>query len=94
MNSYLCVLNKLDKNVRYNLGECRNDPGGYFIIDGKEKVIVSQENRADNILYVKDKFNDIYSHVAEIRSVSEDASKPVRTLSVRLMADQPWTNIW
>ena len=89
LKSYICLLNKLDKNVCYNLGECKNDPGGYFIIDGKEKVIVSQESRADNILYVKDKFNDIYSHVAEIRSVSEDASKPIRTLSVRIMADQP-----
>ena len=89
LHSYLCILNKLDKDVCYNLGECRNDPGGYFIIDGKEKVIVSQENRANNVLYIKDKFNDIYSHVAEIRSVSEDASKPMRTLSVRLMADQP-----
>ena len=89
LKSYLCILNKLDKGVAYNLGECKNDPGGYFIIDGKEKAIVSQESRADNILYVKDNFNDVYSHVAEIRSVSEDASKPIRTLSVRIMKDQP-----
>ena len=28
----------------------------------------------------------MYSHSAEIRSVSEDASKPVRTMSVRIVA--------
>ena len=29
---------------------------------------------------------DTYSHSAEIRSISEDASKPVRTLSVKIVA--------
>ncbi len=88
VKSYLCLLNNLSSNACYNLGECRNDKGGYFIIDGKEKAIVSQEGRANNILYIKDKVNDLYSHSAEIRSVSEDASKPIRTLSVRIVADQ------
>ena len=78
--------NKMSPSVRFELGECRNDRGGYFIIDGKEKCIVSQEKFADNMLYVRDKVNDLYSHSAEIRSVSEDASKPVRTLAVRMVA--------
>ena len=62
-----------------NMGECRNDPGGYFIIDGKEKSIVCQEKFADNTIYIRDKVNDIYSHSG---SVSEDASKPIRTVAV------------
>jgi DNA-directed RNA polymerase II subunit RPB2 len=84
LNSDLCVLNKLDKITKFNMGECRNDKGGYFIIDGKEKVLISQEKFADNMLYIKSDFNDLYSHSAEIRSVSEDASKPIRTLSIRI----------
>ncbi len=88
LQSNLCFLKGLEPEARFNLGECRSDIGGYFIIDGKEKVIMSQEGRADNILYVKDHFNDTYSHAAEIRSVSEDSSKPIRTLSVRMVAPQ------
>jgi DNA-directed RNA polymerase II subunit RPB2 len=84
LNSDLCVLNKLDKITKFNMGECRNDKGGYFIIDGKEKVLISQEKFADNMLYIKSDYNDLYSHSAEIRSVSEDASKPIRTLSIRI----------
>ena len=89
LQSNLCILNKLTPQTRYNFGECKNDNGGYFIIDGKEKVILSQEGRADNMLYIKDDFNELYSCSAEIRSVSEDASKPVRTLAVRLVREQP-----
>lgn len=85
LNSDLCILNTLNRHTRFNMGECRNDLGGYFIIDGKEKVIVSQEKFADNMLYVRDKYNELYSHSAEIRSVSEDASKPIRTLAVRIV---------
>ena len=86
LRSELCILNGLDKKVRFEMGECKNDYGGYFIIDGKEKCIISQEKFADNMLYIRDKASDIYSHSAEIRSVSEDASKPVRTLAIKIIA--------
>ena len=43
LQSNLCVLNNLPGQVRFNMGECKNEPGGYFIIDGKEKAIVCQE---------------------------------------------------
>jgi DNA-directed RNA polymerase II subunit RPB2 len=89
LNSDLCILNKLDKGVKFNMGECKNDNGGYFIIDGKEKVIINQEKFADNMFYIREDYNDMFSHSAEIRSVSEDASKPVRTLSVRIVRPSP-----
>ena len=85
LNSDLCILNSLNSKVKFNMGECKNDNGGYFIVDGKEKVLISQEKFADNMIYIKSDYNDIYSHSAEIRSVSEDASKPVRTLSIRIV---------
>ena len=81
-----CILKGLSSPIRFELGECKNDYGGYFIIDGKEKCIVSQEKFADNMIYVKNKVDDIYSHSVDIRSVSEDSSKPVRTLSIRIVA--------
>ena len=84
LQSNMCVLNGMNSEARYNMGECKNDPGGYFIIDGGEKVIVSQEGGADNVLYIKKLKDDKYSYAAEIRSVSEDTSKPIRTLSVRI----------
>jgi DNA-directed RNA polymerase II subunit RPB2 len=90
LQSDLCILKSLNPEVRYNMGECRNDYGGYFIIDGKEKVIICQEKFADNMLYIKiNKDDDIYSHSAEIRSVSEDTSKAIRTTAVRIVAPSP-----
>ena len=87
LQSNLCILKSLDEDVRFNMGECRCDYGGYFIIDGKEKVIVSQEKFADNMIYVRSyKADETYSHTAEIRSVSEDASKPIRTTAVKMVA--------
>jgi DNA-directed RNA polymerase beta subunit len=42
------------------------------------------------MLYIKvNKNDDIYSHSAEIRSVSEDTSKAIRTTAVRIVAPSP-----
>jgi DNA-directed RNA polymerase II subunit RPB2 len=90
LQSELCILNKMTSEVRFNAGECRNDYGGYFIIDGKEKVVIPQEKFADNMLYIREYGeDDIYSYSAEIRSVSEDSSKPIRTSSVKIVAPSP-----
>jgi len=86
VQSEFCILNGLPKQVRYNMGECRNDFGGYFIIDGNEKAVIPQEKFADNMLYIKDVDDGEYLYSAEIRSVSENVSKPVRTLSVKIVA--------
>ena len=84
-----CVLSGLPREVRHTMGECLNDVGGYFIIDGKEKTVVSQEKFGDNMLYIRKSGDDKYLYSAEIRSVSENVSKPVRTLSVKIMAPTP-----
>ena len=87
--SHFCVLSGLAPALRFQLGECRNDYGAYFIIDGKEKCIVSQERFADNMLYVRGKMTDKFLASAEVRSVSDDASKAVRTARVRVVAPSP-----
>lgn len=84
--SNLCILNGMPPDLRFEFGECKNEYGGYFIIDGKEKVVVPQEKFADNMLYIRDTGDDTYSHSANIRSVSDDLSKPIRALSVKMMA--------
>ena len=85
LQSNMCILKQLTPQGRYYSGECINDKGGYFIIDGKEKVIVCQEQFANNAIYVKENVSDEYSFGAEIRSVSENTSKPIRTTSVRIV---------
>jgi DNA-directed RNA polymerase II subunit RPB2 len=87
LHSNLCILKGLNTDVRFNMGECRNDYGGYFIIGGKEKVILSQEKFGDNMLYVrKYKADDLYSYSCEVHSVSEDSSKPIRFTSAKIIA--------
>jgi len=94
LHSNLCILKGLSTEARFNMGECRNDYGGYFIISGKEKVIVSQEKFGDNMLYVrKNKPDNLYSFSCEVHSVSEDSSKPIRYTSVKIVApDATYTN--
>ena len=86
VQSDLCILSGLPKEMRFNMGECRNDVGGYFIIDGKEKVIIPQEKFGDNMLRVSKSLNPDFLYSAEIKSVSENSSKPIRSLRVDIMA--------
>jgi DNA-directed RNA polymerase II subunit RPB2 len=81
-----CILSGMPREMRFNMGECRNDHGGYFIIDGKEKSVVPQEKFGDNMLRINKSSAEDILYSAEIKSVSEDSSKPVRSLRLDLVA--------
>jgi DNA-directed RNA polymerase II subunit RPB2 len=64
VNSSICILNKQPAHVRRAMGECPYDQGGYFIVDGLEKVIVSQERIVTNKLFIT-KPQDAIKHALE-----------------------------
>lgn len=60
-------------------GECMYDHGGYFIIDGKEKVVIGQERQIENKLYVNKILNDDKILIkSEVRSSPENKIQPAR----------------
>ena len=73
LKSNICVLNQykfVDNNIT---GECKLDPGGYFIINGSEKTCLGQERAAENQVYCFNiqKNNTKWSWLAEIKSVPD-----------------------
>ena len=53
LRSKLCATNNAGRNLLYEMGECRNDQGGYFIIDGSEKVLITRQEKAVNTVIIK-----------------------------------------
>ena len=72
LHSCLCVL-KQYPNLTYNqTEECKMDPGGYFIINGSEKICLGQEKPADNKIFCfKQKSGHKWLWTAEFRSVPD-----------------------
>ena len=48
LRSTYCLLNGLTDRDLTELNECPLDPGGYFVINGSEKVLIAQEKMATN----------------------------------------------
>ena len=74
LKSSICVLNQyshLDEGVS---GECKYDPGGYFIINGSEKTVLGQERAAENRVYCfkSNKNTNKFTYYAEYKSVPDD----------------------
>ena len=79
LRSDRCNLSKMKKENRVNVGECEYDSGGYFIIRGNERVLVSQLRANHNqVMVLKQKNGEKYSHIAEIRSMSEETGHSVQ----------------
>ena len=80
-----CVLSAIPRANLKEFGECPYDHGGYFIIDGKEKVITAQTRQIENKIYTKkNKLDDPNEYEAEIRSVPENTHQPARITRIYL----------
>lgn len=53
LRSNKCILNGASEDVMAKLNECPLDPGGYFIVNGTEKVILVQEQLSKNRIIVE-----------------------------------------
>jgi DNA-directed RNA polymerase II subunit RPB2 len=51
LKSSLCYLASMTSEELYEAGECKFELGGYFIIDGAEKALLTQEQLSDNTFY-------------------------------------------
>ena len=73
LHSNFCILNNKKPHELSSYGESSDERGGYFIIKGKEKVILSQEDSTNNLIYTR--FDNISGdYIASIESVYESNS--------------------
>ncbi|XP_067622121.1 DNA-directed RNA polymerase II subunit RPB2-like [Eurosta solidaginis] len=80
LRSTYCLLSQLTDRDLTELNECPLDPGGYFIINGSEKVLIAREKVATNAVYVFSMKDGKYAYKSEIRSCLEHSSRPTSTL--------------
>uniref|UniRef100_A0A4W5NFJ9 DNA-directed RNA polymerase subunit beta n=1 Tax=Hucho hucho TaxID=62062 RepID=A0A4W5NFJ9_9TELE len=86
LRSTYCLLSGLTDRDLCELNECPLDPGGYFIINGSEKVLIAQEKMATNTVYVFAKKDSKYAYTGECRSCLENSSRPTSSIWVSMMA--------
>lgn len=87
VGSRFCHLYGKTPEERVKMGECAYDRGGYFIVNGSEKVVVAQERPVDNkIMYFKEgsSSTNAYEAQAEIKSTIDQRFYPIKKAAVYL----------
>ena len=85
LKSDICVLKQYSNILENN--ECEFDTGGYFIINGSEKTVLSQERAAENIVYCFNvtKNTNKWTWISEIRSVPDNKQISPKLFSVKML---------
>ncbi|KAH9748692.1 DNA-directed RNA polymerase II subunit 2 [Citrus sinensis] len=87
LRSSYCTLYQNSQKALTELGECPYDEGGYFIINGSEKVLIAQEKMSTNHVYVfKKRQPNKYAYVAEVCSMAESQNRPPSTIFVPMLS--------
>ncbi|RDA84724.1 hypothetical protein CP532_5247 [Ophiocordyceps camponoti-leonardi (nom. inval.)] len=85
VKSKICHLSRETDENLFLVNECPYDQGGYFVINGSEKVLIAQERSAANIVQVFKKAQPSpYNYTAEIRSALEKGSRLISSLMLKL----------
>nr|AFW21470.1 RNA polymerase II beta subunit [Epichloe aotearoae] len=85
VKSKICHLSRETDESLFMVNECPYDQGGYFVINGSEKVLIAQERSAANIVQVFKKAQPSpFTYTAEIRSALEKGSRLISSLQLKL----------
>lgn len=90
LKSKICTLRNRSEHELYAFQECPYDQGGYFIINGSEKVLIAQERSAANIVQVFKKKGSPTPFIAEIRSAVEKGSRLLSSMQLKLYSKSGW----
>jgi DNA-directed RNA polymerase II subunit RPB2 len=80
LHSSYCILHNKPKEFLRIAGECTQDNGGYFVVDGSEKILVTQQEQAFNTLYISKqksstKPNYLYATIACLNQQSRTTKR-------------------
>ena len=75
VRSSFCLLSRMSEQELCSKDECAYDQGGYFIINGSEKVVLAQERQANNNVYAFYKRGGKFGWSSEIRSHVEKGQR-------------------
>jgi DNA-directed RNA polymerase II subunit RPB2 len=93
LRSRKCILAGKNKDKLVEMGECIYDHGGYFIIKGNERVLVSQERINYNTVYTfKQKQSVKYSYITEIRSMFTETGYS-SLIQIKLLRNDMYINL-
>jgi len=87
VGSEYCLLNDQKHMNPARVGECAEDMGGYFIIQGGERVCISQERMSENRPFVfRNNRNTAKElEVIEVKSIGPDNDQVPKSNAVRIM---------
>jgi len=78
LRSEKCHLYGKSDDELIKMGEDPKDPGGYFIINGSERVLVTQEDLAPNRILIEEASkSSSFTHIAKVFSTSRGFRAPV-----------------
>jgi DNA-directed RNA polymerase II subunit RPB2 len=95
LHSRYCLLNGKPQEFLKEVGECQYDFGGYFIVDGSEKVLITHQQQAFNTLRIRKQPRDpkiaLFSSIAclnprtrEVRKINFLLKRRENTLALTL----------
>ena len=87
VGSKYCLLHDQKHIHPRSLGECAEDYGGYFIVSGGERVIISQERMSENrpVVFRNNKTTTKDKEVIEVKSIGPDNDQVPKTNAVKIM---------
>lgn len=87
VGSKYCLLSESPEKHPRTLGECSADPFGYFIVQGGERVILSQERMAENRMFVfrNNKAKNKEAEIIECKSIGPDNEGAPKNCAIKIL---------